>query len=148
MVSRAATTVTQYLAELPADRRAAVKGVRDIVKKNLPEGYREAMNWGMIAYEVPLARYPDTYNGQPLMYAAIASQKNYCALYLTNVYQDKELSARLKAAFKDAGKKLDMGKSCIHFHAADDLPLDMIGEIIRTTSVDEHIAKHEKNRKK
>ncbi len=146
MVSSAATSVTQYLAELPADRRAAVKGVRDVVRKNLPDGYREAMNWGMIAYEIPLSRYPDTYNKQPLMFVAIASQKNYCALYLTNVYGDPKLASKLKAAFKAAGKKLDSGKSCIRFRSLDDLPLDAIGEIVGSTSVDDYIARYEKTR--
>ena len=81
-----ATTAAQYLAELPADRRAAIEAVRQTILANLPVGYEEAMNWGMITYQVPLARYPKTYNGQPLAYAALASQKNYMAVYLTGIY--------------------------------------------------------------
>ncbi|MGI9584813.1 MAG: DUF1801 domain-containing protein, partial [Acidimicrobiia bacterium] len=78
-----ATSVDQYLAELPDDRRAAIETVRDTILANLPDGYEEAMNWGMITYQVPLATYPDTYNGKPLMYAALASQKHHMAVYLT-----------------------------------------------------------------
>ena len=89
-----ATSVAEYLAELPADRRAAIEAVRQTILANLPEGYEEAMNWGMITYQVPLARYPDTYNGQPLAYAALASQKNHMAVYLTGIYADDETARR------------------------------------------------------
>src|SRR5882672_4611984 len=106
MVSSAARTVKQYLAELPAERRAAIAAVRTMVRRHLPAGYQESMNFGMIAYEVPLSRHADTYNGQPLMLAALASQKNYCALYLMAVYSDPARLRRLQQAFKDAGLKL------------------------------------------
>ena len=120
-----AKTPAAYLKELPADRRREIARVRDMVRKHLPDGYRETMNWGMITYEVPLDRHPNTYNGQPLCYAALAAQKSYLSLYLMPV--DAAALARLKAAFAKAGKKLDMGKSCIRFKRADDLPLDAIG---------------------
>jgi hypothetical protein len=81
-----ATTVDQYLSSLPEHRRAAIATVRQIILEHLPRGYEEAMNWGMIAYQVPLETYPDTYNGQPLMYAALASQKDHMAVYLTGIY--------------------------------------------------------------
>src|SRR5687767_4872060 len=90
MASSSATTVEGYLDELPAERRVVVAAVRDTIRKTLPKGYRETMNWGMITYELPLERYPDTYNGQPLMYAAVAAQKHYYAVYLTGLYQDPE----------------------------------------------------------
>ena len=90
MVKSNAKTVKDYLNELPAKKRTVVKKVRDVILKNLPEGYEETMNWGMISYEVPLTRYPDTYNNKPLMFAAIAAQKNYFSLYLTPVYQSSE----------------------------------------------------------
>ena len=96
-----------------------------MVRKHLPDGYRETMNWGMITYEVPLDRHPKTYNGQPLCYAALAAQKSYLSLYLMPI--DAAALARLKTAFAKAGKKLNMGKSCIRFKRADDLPLDAIG---------------------
>lgn len=92
------------------------------------------MNWGMISFEVPLKRYPVTYNGQPLQYAALASQKNYCSLYLSCVYQDSEAHSQLKKAFADAGLKLNIGKSCIRFRDESKLPLPAIGNIITNTT--------------
>ena len=137
-----ATTVQGYLDELPEDRRAVVEAVREMVLHNLPEGYREAMRWGMISYEVPLERYPDTYNGQPLTYAALAAQKNNFALYLS-VYQDPEQEARLREGFKKAGKKLDMGKACLRFRKLDDLPMNVVAEAVAATPVDAFLRRHE-----
>ena len=136
----AATTVQGYLKGLPAERRAAVQAVRTAILKNLPKGYEEVSNWGMITYQVPLAVYPDTYNKQPLMYAALASQKNYMAVYLCNVYGIPALRKQVEAGFKAAGKKLDMGKSCIRFEALDDLPLDVIARAIAATPMDAFVA--------
>ena len=84
-----AATVDQYLAELPEDRREVIQKVRQVIRQNLPKGYEEVMNWGMITYQVPLEVYPDTYNKQPLMYAALASQKNHMAVYLSAIYLDE-----------------------------------------------------------
>ena len=95
MVKSAAKTVDEYLAELPEDRREVVSEVRNLVRKNLPKGYEEAVNWGMLCWEIPLARYPHTYNGQPLGYVALAAQKNYFALYLPT-YMDPKLDKALK----------------------------------------------------
>src|SRR5689334_5703907 len=108
-----AATVQEYLDELPDDRRAVVAAVREVILRNLPPGYREAMSWGVISYEVPLERYPDTYNGQPLGYIALAAQKNHFALYLMCVYHNAEREAWLRREFKKAGKKLDLGKACL-----------------------------------
>ena len=135
-----AKTVKEYLAALPADRRASIAAVRKVVLKKLPKGYEEAMNWGAITWQVPLSVYPDTYNGQPLAYAALASQKNHLGLYMCNVYGCAPLRDRLVAGFKAAGKKLDMGKSCIRFHTADDLPLDVIGKVIAATPMKAYVA--------
>ncbi len=148
MVMSRASTVREYLAELPRERRAVVSAVRDVVRRHLPAGYRETMNWGMITWELPLSRYPDTYNGQPLCYVALAAQKNYNALYLTGDSQDSEQETLLKKAFRDAGKKLGMGKSCLRFQALEDLALDAIGRVVAATSPEEHIARHEANRKR
>ena len=87
-----AKTVEEYLNSLPEDRKFAISKVRNVILKNLPKGFEENMNWGMISYEIPLSIYPNTYNGQPLMFAALASQKNYMAVYLSNVYGDKKLN--------------------------------------------------------
>ena len=89
---------------------------------------------------MPLKVYPDTYNGHPLCYAALAAHKNYSSLYLMSVYGSKTLLAELKAGFKKAGKKLDMGKSCIHFKRADDLDLDTIGTLIARVPLSKYVA--------
>lgn len=138
-----AKTVAEYLAELPAERREVVSAVRDRVLKHLPEGFEERMNWGMISYEVPLERYPDTYNAQPLSYLAIAAQKNHFALYMMCVYADSEQEEALKTAYAEAGKKLDMGKSCLRFKKLDDLEMDAIATIIERTTVDDFIKQYE-----
>jgi hypothetical protein len=147
MASSKAETVEQYLQELPEDRRAVVSAVRDVVVRNLPAGYTETMNWGMISYEIPLPDYPDTYNGQPLGYAALAAQKNHYALYVITPYADPEQGEWLRDEFRKAGKKLDMGKSCLRFKKLDDLPLDVIGSVIASTPPAEFIALHENARK-
>jgi len=147
MVRSPATTVQEYLDSLPADRRATIESVREVVRRNLPEGYQETINWGMLSYEIPLERYPDTYNGQPLGYMALASQKNYVSLYLMSVYGDPETERWFTERYRASGKKLDMGKSCVHFHKADDLPLDLIGEVVSRTSVDDYLAHYEKARR-
>ena len=139
-----ATSVAQYLAELPADRRAAIEAVRQTILANLPDGYEEAMNWGMIVYQVPLDRYPNTYNGQPLAYAALASQKNHMAVYLTGIYADDETRQAFEAAYRATGKRYDVGKSCVRFRKLDDLPLALIGESVAHFGVDEFIAQVEK----
>ena len=134
-----AATVDQYLADLPDERRNAIVEVRETILANLTEGFEEAMNWGMITYQVPLDRYPDTYNGQPLMYAALASQKNHMAVYLTGVYADEDDRTAFEEEYRATGKRLDMGKSCVRFRKLDDLPLDVIGRAIAALTVDEFI---------
>lgn len=148
MVQSKAQTVEEYLKELPEDRRSVITTVRDVILKNIPKGYRESMNWGMISYEVPLKDYPDTYNGQPLAYMALAAQKNYNALYLTCVYDNEENKKMLMDAYKEKGIKPNMGKSCIRFTSLDKLPLEVIGEIIAHTPPDKFIANYEEIRGK
>ena len=147
MATSTATTVEAYLDELPEDRRHMISTVRTILLENLPKGYVERMA-GMINYEIPLERYPETYNKQPLMYMALASQKNHCALYMMSVYQDEALKRKLEAAFAEAGLKMNMGKSCLRFKKLDGLPLDTIGEIVAAVSVDQFIANYEAVKKK
>lgn len=141
-----AKTPTAYLASLPPDRRRAIAAVRRAVKRAMPKGFREAMNWGMITWEVPLSRYPKTYNGKPLCYVGLAAQKHYSTLYLMGVYSNKPTLRALKAAFAKAGKKLDMGGSCLRFKRAEDLELDAVGRQIARMSVDDWIATLEKSR--
>lgn len=134
-----AATVDEYLTDLPEERREAIGTVRDVILANLPAGYEEVMRWGMITYEVPLAVEPDTYNGRPLMYAALASQKNHMAVYLTGVYADDEARERFLEAYRATGKRLDMGKSCIRFRKLENLPLEIIGEAVSRYPVPEFL---------
>ncbi|HEX6060017.1 MAG TPA: DUF1801 domain-containing protein [Gemmatimonadaceae bacterium] len=143
MTASGAATVESYLSELPPERRAVVAAVRETIRRHLPAGYEEAMSFGMIGYGVPLSRYPRTYNGQPLAYVALAAQKSHYALYLMDAYQDPARADWLEAAFERAGKKLDMGKSCVRFRHLGDLPLDAIGEFIAGRPVDDFIAHYE-----
>lgn len=144
MVSAKAATVAEYLAELPEDRRAEIERVRDVINDALPEGYREGMAWGMIGWVIPLERYPNTYNRQPLAYAGLAAQKNANSLYLNCVYASAERTERLKQAWVAAGKKLDMGKSCIRFKKADDLALDVLRDEIASTTPQQFIEIYER----
>ena len=134
-----ATKVEEYLAELPPERRAIVETVRATILENLPAGYEETINWGMITYQVPLSIYPETYNGKPLMYVALASQKNYLSLYLTGVYINAEARQAFEAAYRATGKRMDIGKSCVRFRTLDDLPLELIGQSIAAMEMGEFV---------
>lgn len=135
-----AKTIQQYLAEMPPERREAIEKVREtILKKNLPSGYEEALNWGMITYQVPLEVYPDTYNKKPLMYAALANQKNHMSVYLTAIYMDEKLNQDFEKSYRETGKRYDVGKSCVRFRKLDDLPLPVIADNIRSMEMDEFI---------
>jgi hypothetical protein len=142
-----ATTVDRYLAELPAERRAAIAAVRAVILKNLPAGYEEGMQYGMIGYYVPHSIYSAGYHcdpRQPLGFACLASQKNYMSLYMMCVYDDGEDATRFREAWAKTGKKLDMGKSCIRFKKIEDLPLEVIGQEIKRMPVKKYIAWYEK----
>ena len=134
-----AKTVAEYLAELDDGRREAVSAVRDVILDKLPDGYEETMLFGMISYVVPLSVLADTYNGQPLMYAALASQKRHMAIYLTNVYADESTEAWFRERYLATGKRLDMEKSCVRFRKLDDLPLELVGEAIARTPIAEFV---------
>jgi uncharacterized protein YdhG (YjbR/CyaY superfamily) len=134
-----AATVEEYLAALPEDRRAAIAAVRQVILDNLPAGYEEAMNWGMITYQVPLETYPHTYNGKPLAYAALASQKNHMAVYLMAIYATETDRQEFEAGYRATGKRLDVGKSCVRFRRLEDLPLPLIGHTIASCPVEEFL---------
>lgn len=141
-----ATTVEQYLGELPADRREAVQAIRNVILKNLPKGYEEGMQYGMIGYFVPHSIYPPGYHcdpKQPLPFACLASQKNYISVYLGCVYGNPEHEAWFREAWAKSGKKLDMGKSCVRFKKLDDVPLDVIGQSIKRVPVKKFIDYYE-----
>jgi uncharacterized protein YdhG (YjbR/CyaY superfamily) len=142
MASSAATTVAGYLAELPEDRRKVIAKVRSVIRKHMPKGYREGMNYGMLTWEIPLSTFPDTYNKQPLQYVGLAAQKNNYAVYLQAVYGEPALEKWWRAAYHASGKKLDMGKSCVRFKTLDDLPLDVLGECIARVPVSAFLARY------
>ncbi len=148
MKARPPQTVDQYLESLPDDKRGAINKVRSVIRKHLPKGYRELVGYGMLMYGIPLEEYPNTYNKQPLCYVALAAHKSYCSLYLMSCYAHGPHLETLKAAFKAEGKKLDMGKSCVHFRSADDLPLETIGELIASVTPAKWIAIYEQSRKR
>lgn len=148
MAQSKASTVDEYLNELPDDRKQTLSTLRSIIRKNLPDGYEEGMQFGMIGYYIPLERYPTTYNNQPLSYIALASQKQYVSLYLNCVYSDDELESQFRSEWEATGKKLNMGKSCVRFKTLEDVPLDVMGRTIASTSVDEFIAMYERSRGK
>jgi uncharacterized protein YdhG (YjbR/CyaY superfamily) len=136
-----AESIEEYLAELPPERRSALEKVRQTILENLPEGYEEALNWGMITYQVPLEVYPDTYNKKPLMYAALASQKDHMAVYLTGIYLDEKLSQEFEQSYKATGKRYDVGKSCVRFRKLEDLPLPVIAKSIQALEMEEFVSR-------
>lgn len=137
-----AKTVEEYLAELSPDRREAINAVRKVILDNLPAGFEETMQYGMISYVVPFKLFPAGYHcdpSQPLCFAGLASQKNHMSLYLMTVYGHKETKNWFVKAYKATGKKLDMGKSCVRFKKHEDLPLEVIGQAIARVPVDKYI---------
>ena len=142
----APATPEEYLAGLPPERAEQLGQLRELILRRLPEGYEEQVDFGMLAYVIPLETYPETYNKHPLMYAAVASQKRHMALYLMNVYGDEATLRWFTEGFAAAGKKLDMGKACVRFKKLDDLPLDFIGDVIARTPVADYIEAYEASR--
>ncbi len=136
------TTVEQYLAELPEDRRAVIEAVRQVILKNLDKDYEEGIQYGMIGYYVPHRVYPRGYHcdpKQPLPFAGLASQKNYMSLYLMCVYGESDHSKWFRESWARTGKKLDMGKSCVRFKKLDDLALEVIGEAIKRVPAQKYV---------
>lgn len=146
MVSSSATSVKDYLAELPTERRKAIAAVRKTIRKNLAKGFVESMQYGMISYSIPLKRFPETYNKQPLAYISLASQKNHMAVYLMGIYGDEKLRRAFESKYKKTGKRMDVGKCCVRFRKLDDLPLEIIGEAVAAMGVDDFIALYENAR--
>ncbi|MDP2686548.1 MAG: DUF1801 domain-containing protein [Aequorivita sp.] len=142
-----AKTPDQYIQELPEDRREVMQKLRETINKNLPPGFEEIMQYGMISYVVPHSRYPNGYHCKPsdaLPFLSIASQKNHIAFYHMGVYLDTKLYAWFTAEYpKHAKGKLDMGKSCIRFKNPKNIPFELLGELVTKISVAEWIAKYE-----
>ena len=144
----AARSVDDYLAELAPEKRTVISAVRDTIRENLPKGYEEVVQGKIIGYVVPFSRLPNTYNGHPLWYAALAAQKNYFTVHLMTAYGDKRELAFLQEGFRNAGKKLDMGKACIRFKKLEDLPLDVIGDSIARVPMENYARHYESVKRK
>lgn len=141
-----ATTVEEYLAELPADRREAIETVRNEILRNLPKGYEEGMSYGGIGYYVPHSLYPNGYHCDPKVpvpFASLGSQKKHMAVYLFCIYCNQELMTEFIQAYQETGKKLDMGASCVRFKKLSDLPVELIGATIAKIPVERFLAYYE-----
>lgn len=146
-----ASAVSQYLAALPADRRAALSAVRKTINANLPDGYEEGIQFGMIGWYVPLSQYPAGYGENPkvpLPLLALASQKSGMVLHFLCFYGHPTLSSWFTNEYKKSGKKLDMGKGCVRFKKLDDLALDVVGRTIARVPMKEHMANYRAARAK
>jgi hypothetical protein len=147
-----AKTPEEYLDALPDDRKAAINHLRDAIRKTLPDGFAETMAYGMLAYVVPHSRYPAGYHCDPkqaLPFVSVASQKNFIALYHMGLFSMPELQKWFQDEYpKHSKKKLDMGKSCVRFKKPDDIPYELIGELMKKVSPEEWIAVYETNFKK
>ena len=145
-----ATTVEQYLKELPDDRRAAISAIRSMILKNLDKDFEEGIQYGMIGYYVPHRIFPDGYHcdpKQPLPFVSVASQKNHMAVYLMCIYMDKS-EEQFRKAWQRTGKKLDMGKSCIRFKKLEDVALDVIADVIRNITAKGFVARYQEELQK
>ena len=145
-----ATTVEQYLKELPEDRRAAISAIRNMIRKNLDKDFEEGIQYGMIGYYVPHRIFPDGYHcdpKQPLPFVSVASQKNHMAVYLMCIYMDKS-EEQFRKAWQRTGKKLDMGKSCIRFKKLEDVALDVIADVIRNITAKGFVARYQEELQK
>ena len=141
------TTVAAYLASLTPEKRVVIEEARALVRKHIPKGYAEFMNWGVINWGIPLDEFSDTHNGQPLCYVGLGAKKSYNSLYLMGVHDSSNgndttpFSEKLLVdAFKKAGKRLDMGKCCLHFKVLDDLELTSVAKVIAMSTPKEYIA--------
>ncbi len=147
-----AETVTDYIKQIPEERKKTIKQLRSIIKKNLPKGFKECISYGMPAYVVPLNTYPDGYHCKkdtPLPFISFASQKNFIAIYHMGIYADEKLMKWfIKEYTKYSSKKLDMGKSCIRFKKKDDIPMDLIAELMTKMTIKDWINLYELNYKK
>ena len=149
-----ATNVEEYLNEIPEERKEVFRKFRDTILKNIPEGFVEQMSYGMIGYIIPHSTYPDGYHCNPklpLPFITIAPQKNFIALHHLGIYANQELLDWFVSQYpKHCNHKLDMGKGCIRFKKLDQIPYDLIAELVQKTSVEEWINCYEsqiKNRK-
>jgi len=145
-----ATTVQEYLDELPEDRREALAQVRKIILDNLPQGYEEGIQWGDIGYFVPYSIYPDGYDSKPkerLQYMGLANQKNNMMIRLVCMYTNPELREDFEEDYRASGKKLDMGGGCLRFTKVENLPLEVVAKLVAQLPVDKFVASYDQKRK-
>jgi uncharacterized protein YdhG (YjbR/CyaY superfamily) len=142
-----ATTVDQYLSEVPYERQEAINKLRKVILKNLPKGFKEGMGYGNMGYFVPHAIYPAGYHcnpKDPLPFAGLASQKNSINFYHMGIYTDPKLMKWFMDEYAKTGLgKLDMGKSCMRFKKPENIPYALIGELMSKITVDDWIAMYE-----
>ena len=147
-----ALTPEEYLFNLPEDRKEVIHKLRSIIKENLPQGFEEVMSYGMLGYVVPHSIYPKGYHCDtklPLPFINLASQKNFIALYHMGIYADTSLLEWFVTSYqKQYSSKLDMGKSCIRFKKMNDIPFELIAELVAKVSVNDWIATYESAFKK
>jgi uncharacterized protein YdhG (YjbR/CyaY superfamily) len=147
-----ATTVEEYIASVPEERRPFIENIRKVIIENLPEGFEEGMSYGMIGYYVPHSIYPNGYHCNPklpLPFMTFASQKNSINFYHMSMYMDKDLYDWFVAEYPTYSKqKLDMGKSCVRFKKFEEIPLELLGKLVKKVSVADWIAQYEKALKK
>ena len=147
-----ATNPDEYIEKAPEERQDALSKLRKIIKENIPEGFKEAMSYGMIGYIVPHDLYPDGYHCDPklpLPFVSMANQKNFIALYHMGMYANPELLEWWTTEYpKHAKRKLDMGKSCVRFKKMEDIPYDLIGELMQKMTVQDWVDVYEANVKR
>lgn len=145
MAAAKPTTVDEYLAALSDEQRPTADAIRSLIVDHLPDGYVEALLWGMPNYVIPMERSGPTYNGQPLAYVAFAARKAGWSIYLMGLYSDGDEDRSFRERWAGA-KKLDLGKSCLRFRSLDDIDIPLVTETIAGTSVDDFLATYERLR--
>jgi hypothetical protein len=145
---RPTLTVNQWLASVPAERKDAINTVRDVVNRRLPRGYEETVDWGLLAWVVPLGTLPNTHNGRSQLVAALGAHRKLMTIYLMSVYDDPKLRKEFQTAYKKSGKKLNMGGCCVHFKKLEDLPLDVVGNTVARVTVEQYVERYENARRK
>jgi len=144
-----AVDADDYISKIPEERQAAMKKLRAVIKKNIPKGFKEGVGYGMMGWSVPHSKYPAGYHCKPedpLPFIGIASQKNFIAVYHMGIYAIPSLHKWFVAEhIKASQKKLDMGKSCLRYKKPEDIPYDLIGELVSKITPDEWIEVYEKN---
>lgn len=141
-----AASVEEFLEGLTPDRRQTINAARKLVRKHIDKGFKEGFGWGAITWSIPLSVLPDTYNGQPLGFCALGAHKSYCTLYLMSAYGDPKQKKWLAGEFKKAGKKFDMGGSCLHFQTMDDLVPEAVAQVISSLTAAEWAAFYKRTR--